>query len=417
VKILAQKDSWQQVAAKSKDALGADDIAKLKAYYLTAVDPLMLAETKKLTALRTTLSDSTENVAELMVMQEMAKPKNSYLLNRGNYDMPSEQVFPNTPEAILPFAAGLPKNRYGLAQWATNADNPLVARVAVNRLWQNFFGTGLVKTSEDFGNQGEIPSHPELLDWLATTFVEQGWDMKALNKLIVMSATYRQDSRPTKEAAEKDPENRYLSHGPAYRMPAEMIRDNALFASGLLNTQIGGKSIKPYQPAGLWEINNTTYTPDTGKAVYRRSLYVIVKRSVPNPTLATFDAPSRSYCIIRRQKTNTPLQALVTLNDPTFVEAAKVLGEQMARNADGKQAITTAYRKLTSRSPTPDEVSLLMALQQVELKKFKTHPEKQKGWLTAGQYRVDKKLDGALIAANTVVASAILNSDASLTKR
>ncbi|QEC74866.1 DUF1553 domain-containing protein [Mucilaginibacter ginsenosidivorax] len=417
VKILAQKDSWQQVAAKNKEALSADDIGKLKAYYLTAVAPLMLAETKKLTALRTTLSDSTENVAELMVMQEMAKPKNSYLLNRGNYDMPGEQVFPNTPEAILPFAAGLPKNRYGLAQWATNADNPLVARVAVNRLWQNFFGTGLVKTSEDFGNQGEMPSHPELLDWLATTFVEQGWDMKALNKLIVMSATYRQDSRPAKEAAEKDPENRYLSHGPAYRMPAEMIRDNALFASGLLNTQIGGKSIKPYQPAGLWEINNTTYTPDTGKAVYRRSLYVIVKRSVPNPTLATFDAPSRSYCIIRRQKTNTPLQALVTLNDPTFVEAAKVLGEQMTRNTDGKAAITTAYRKLTSRSPTADEVSLLMALQQVELKKFKTHPEKQKGWLTAGQYRVDKKLDGALIAANTVVASAILNSDASLTKR
>jgi hypothetical protein len=287
----------------------------------------------------------------------------------------------------------------------------------VNRLWQNFFGTGLVKTSEDFGNQGEMPSHPELLDWLAATFVEQGWNVKALNKMIVMSATYRQDSRPAKEAAEKDPENRFLSHGPAYRMPAEMIRDNALFASGLLNKQIGGKSIKPYQPAGLWEINNTSYVPDTGKAVYRRSLYVIVKRSVPNPTLSTFDAPSRSYCIIRRQKTNTPLQALVTLNDPTFVEAAKVLGEQMTRNIDSRAAITTTYRKLTGRTPIPAEVDLLIGLQQIELKKFKGHPEKQKGWLTAGQYHTDKKLDGALIAANTVVASAILNSDASLTKR
>jgi hypothetical protein len=417
IKTLAQKDNWDKIAAKSKETLTADDMDKLKTYYLAAVDPSMLAEAQKLTALRTTLSDSTENIAELMVMQEMPSPKKSFILNRGNYDMPGEQVFPNTPEAILPFAADLPKNRYGLAQWVTNPDNPLTARVAVNRLWQNFFGAGLVKTSEDFGNQGEMPSHPELLDWLATTFVESGWDMKALNKLIVMSATYRQDSRPTKEAAEKDPENRFLSHGPAYRMPAEMIRDNALFACGLLNTEIGGKSIKPYQPPGLWEINNTTYVPDTGKAVYRRSLYVIVKRSVPNPTLATFDAPSRSYCVIRRQKTNTPLQALVTLNDPTFVEAAKVLGEQMTRNVDSKAAITTAYRKLTGRTPMPDEVTLLMTLQQVELKKFKEHPEKQKGWLTAGQYRVDKKLSGAMIAANTVVASTILNSDASLTKR
>jgi hypothetical protein len=417
VKMLAQKDNWDKIAAKSKEALTADDMDKLKAYYLAAVDPDMLAGGQKLAALRTTLSDSTENIEELMVMQEMPKPKKSFILNRGNYDMPGEEVFPNTPEAILPFPATLPKNRLGLAEWVTDAGNPLTARVEVNRLWQNFFGVGLVKTTEDFGNQGEMPSHPELLDWLATTFVESGWDIKRLNKLIVMSATYRQDSHATKDAAEKDPENRYLSHGPAYRMPAEMIRDNALFASGLLNERIGGKSIKPYQPPGLWEINNTTYTPDTGQAVYRRSLYVVIKRTVPNPTLATFDAPSRSYCIVRRQTTNTPLQALVTLNDPTYVEAAKVMGEQMTKNLDSRAAITTTYRKLTGRRPLPAEVDLLVMLQQAQLKKFKEHPEKQKGWLTAGQYRVDKKLSGALVAANTVVASTILNSDAALTKR
>ncbi|WP_183560993.1 DUF1553 domain-containing protein [Mucilaginibacter sp. SP1R1] len=417
VKTLAQKASWATIAAKDKSSLSADEMNALKTYYLAAVDPDMRAEAQKLKALRTTLSDSTENIAELMVMQEMPKPKKTFLLKRGNYDMPGEQVYPNTPEAILPYAKNLPKNRLGLAKWVTDPNNPLAARVAVNRFWQNFFGVGLVKTAEDFGNQGEMPSHPELLDWLAVKFMESGWNVKALNKLIVMSATYRQDSRASKEAFEKDVENRFLSHGPAYRMSAEMIRDNALMASGLLNAKIGGKSVKPYQPDGLWEINNTTYTPDTGQAVYRRSLYVVIKRSVPNPTLATFDAPSRSYCIMRRQQTNTPLQALVTLNDPTFVEASKVMGEQISRSGNSRAAITDTYRKLTGRTPLPKEVELLLTVQQVELKKFREHPEKENGWLNTGQYKIDKKMDSALIAANTVVASTILNSDASLTKR
>ncbi|SDD83280.1 Planctomycete cytochrome C [Mucilaginibacter pineti] len=417
VKTLAQKAAWSQIAVKAKALLSPEDKNSLKAYYLSAVDPDVQSEEQKLTALRTQLSDSTENIEELMVMREMAKPKKTFLLKRGNYDMPGQQVYPTTPEAILPFDKHLPKNRYGLAQWVTNPNNPLAARVAVNRFWQNFFGTGIVKTAEDFGNQGEMPSHPELLDWLATTFIESGWNVKQLNKMIVMSATYRQDSRASKEAVEKDVENRFLSHGPAYRMQAEMIRDNALLASGLLNTQIGGKSVKPYQPEGLWEINNTSYTPDTGKAVYRRSLYVIIKRSVPNPTLSTFDATARNYCTMRRQKTNTPLQALVTLNDPTFIEAAKVMGEQMTRSHDSRAAIVTTYRKLTGRQPGANEVSLLLTLQQTEFKKFRAHPEKQTGWLNTGQYKIDKTLDSSMIAANTVVASTILNSDASLTKR
>lgn len=422
INILAKKATWATIANKSASELTADDRAILKAYYLTAVNEEVLAAQKELQKWRTTLADSTEQIAEIMVMQEMPKPKTTYLLNRGQYNAPGEEVKPNVPAAILPFSANLPKNRYGLALWLTDANHPLTARVAVNRFWQNFFGTGLVKTSEDFGNQGEMPSHLDLLDWLAVTFREsngttQGWDIKKINKLIVMSATYRQDSKSTKAIRDHDPENRFLSRGPSSRLSAEMLRDNALFASGLLNTKIGGKSVKPYQPEGLWEINNTSYKQDTTDVIYRRSLYVIVKRSVPNPTLGTFDAPSRSYCIARRQKTNTPLQALVTLNDPTFVEAAKAMGVFITEASDSRHAIVTIYQKLTGKMPSSQEIVLLLQLQASEYEKFKQHPDKTKGWLKTGLFKVDKRLDAALIAANTVVASTILNTDATLTKR
>lgn len=417
IKILAQKAAWSDYTAKSREQLSKDGLNELKEYYLSAVHPVVQQLKNNLKQMRTALADSTESVKELMVMQEMPMPKKTFILERGNYDALGDEVFPNTPESILPFPENLPRNRYGLAQWLTHKDNPLTARVAVNRFWQNFFGTGLVKTAEDFGNQGEMPSHPELLDWLAITFRESNWNVKALNKLIAMSATYRQDSRATPEALENDPENRLLAHGPAFRMSAEMIRDNALAASGLLNEKIGGESVKPYQPEGLWQINNTNYVPDTGAAVYRRSLYVLVKRSVPNPTLATFDATSRSYCVVRRQKTNTPLQALVTLNDPTFVETARALGEQMAKSGDARKAIEEAYKKLTGRTPSQKEVDLLVDLQKSQLKKFTQYPGKAKGWLNTGQYVVGKNTDSLLIAANAVVASTILNSDATLTKR
>ena len=417
VSVLAGKNSWKNLAVAGKEHLPTAALAVLKVYYLSAVYPALEKEEKVLQQMRHTLTDSTANVEELMVMQEMPVPKKSYVLQRGNYNMPGEEVFPNTPAAIFPFPKNLPRNRYGLAQWLTDENHPLTARVAVNRFWQNLFGTGLVKTAEDFGNQGEMPSHPQLLDWLAVSFRESGWDIKKLNKLIAMSAAYRQDSRATKDLREKDPENRLLARGPACRMSAEMIRDNALHASGLLNSKIGGKSVKPYQPDGLWEINNTSYSRDSGEAVYRRSLYVIVKRSVPNPTLATFDAVSRSYCVVRRQKTNTPLQALVTLNDPTFTEAMKVMGAQMVTATDKRESIITAYRKLAARTPNQKEIDLLLLLQQTEEKKFAAHPEKARGWLHAGQYIIDKKFDSLQVAANAVVASAILNSDACLTKR
>ncbi|WP_019989810.1 DUF1553 domain-containing protein [Rudanella lutea] len=418
IRVLARKASWANLAGKAPAELSEADKATLLAYYLAVEDTNVRAARQTLQQRRTAFSDSTRRIAELMVMQEMPSPKKTFLLNRGQYDLPGPEVFPNTPASILAFPASLPKNRLGLAQWLTDNRHPLTARVAVNRYWQNFFGTGLVKTTEDFGNQGELPSHPELLDWLAVTFAQDfDWDVKRLVKLMVMSATYRQDSRALAGLRERDPENRLLARGPATRLTAEMLRDNALMASGLLNPKLGGKSVKPYQPDGLWEINSMTYKADTTDAVYRRSLYVVVKRSVPNPTLGTFDAPSRSSCVVRRQRTNTPLQALVTLNDPTFVEAAGVLGEHMARQPDARQAITDAHRRLTGRTPAERELALLLKLQQTEFEKFKANPAKTTGWLKTGRHRRDPSLDPAGVAAYAVVASTILNSDATLTKR
>jgi hypothetical protein len=417
INVLAKKTSWTSLSQKEIEHLSNTEKENLRQFYITAVDSNSLAAQKALIKSRTALADSMEHIPELMVMQEMPKPKQTFLLQRGQYDAPGPEVYPNTPESILAFSKKYPKNRLGLAKWLTDQNHPLTARVAVNRLWQNFFGTGLVKTSEDFGNQGEMPTHPELLDWLAVNFQEKNWDLKELNKLMVMSATYRQDSRTNKNLREIDPENRLLARGPAKRLTAEMIRDNALLASGLLNDKIGGKSIKPYQPEGLWDINGATYKPDSSDQIYRRSLYIVVKRTVPNPTLGTFDASQRSSCIVRRQSTNTPLQALVTLNDPTFLEAAKKLGEQMCSDADVKKSIEKTYQKLTGKQPSEAEIKLLMDLREKEYQKFKAEPDKSKGWLSAGLSKTNPNLEATALAANAVVASTILNSDAALTKR
>ena len=417
IKILAKKANWADIAQKSRKELSKVETGILNEYYLSAVNPQIIEARKALQLERKIYSDTTENIKELMVMQEMHKPKKTYLLSRGQYDAPAKEVFPNTPERIFPFPTNLPKNRYGLAQWLTDERNPLTARVAVNHLWQNFFGNGIVKTAENFGNQGEVPSHLDLLDWLSIEFRESGWDVKKMNKLIVMSATYQQDSKASLIAKEKDPENKFLARGPANRLTSEMIRDNALTACGILNKKIGGKSFYPYQPAGLWEINNTSYIQDSTDEVYRRSLYIVLKRTVPNPTLANFDGPSRASCVVRRQSTNTPLQALVTLNDPTFIEAAKIMGEEMSKQANSQKAINDVYRKLTGTTPTSKEIDLLTTLQQNEYSKFKTNPSKIKGWLNTGLYKINKTLDPSLVAANTVVASTILNSDATITKR
>jgi hypothetical protein len=370
-----------------------------------------------LAELRKSYVDSVEKVKEVMVMEETPEPVPSYILDRGVYNAKGEEVFPNTPKAILPMPDDYPKNRLGFAKWLFHEDHPLTARVAVNRFWQHYFGYGLVKTSEDFGNQGEMPSHPKLLDWLALEFRDSGWDVKAFQKLIVMSHTYQQSSMVSEELMEMDIDNRLLARGPSKRLSGEMLRDNALASSGLLNKTIGGESVSPYQPEGLWRVNNATYRQDTGDKLYRRSMYTIWKRSVPHPTLATFDAPARDVCTIQRQETNTPLQALVLLNDPTYIEASRVLGKRMSDLGDLKLGISSVFRQLTGRKIKEKELQLLLELQENEYKKFSTNLEKTKGWLNTGEFKLENGVDKALVAANAVVANTIMNADACITKR
>lgn len=414
---LYQPTTFTGIASKNWETLSASEKDLLKEYYFANIS----AESKKikeeLKKLRVSLNDTTERIPELMVMEETPKPIPAYLLDRGDYSSPAEQVYPDVPKSILPMPDSLPRNRLGLAKWLLHPDHPLTARVAVNRYWQLFFGKGLVRTAEDFGNQGEMPSHPELLDWLAVSFRESEWNVKALVKMMVMSATYRQNSITTPDIMEADPENVLLARASPSRLTAEMVRDNALFASGLLNKDIGGKSAYPYQPEDLWRMNGSRYRQDSGALVYRRGMYTIWRRSIPNPTQATFDVGIRTSCIVRRQKTNTPLQALITLNDPTYVEAAKVMGETMTRVNNPAEAITVTFRKLAGRNPTTQELDLLIDLFNKEADKFEKHPAKTKGWLATGQYVVDKELPGHLVAAYAVIASTIINTDASITKR
>jgi predicted DNA-binding protein YlxM (UPF0122 family) len=417
VAVLAGKAEWKDITSKKPALLNQNERLILEKYYEDVLDKSLKILVDSLSFSRKSLADSLEKVEELMVMQESKIPKKTYLLHRGHYENKGKEVFPATPEAVLPFPEYLPKNRLGLAKWLFLPGHPLTSRVIVNRFWQYFFGNGLVKTAEDFGNQGSLPSHPELLDWLAITFQQSAWDVKALIKSMVMSATYQQSSVPSESLRSRDPENRYYARGPSERLTAEMLRDNALFAGGLLNRQIGGKSIKPYQPDKLWEINSAGYQVDTGNLVYRRSLYILIKRSVPNPTLSTFDAGSRSFCMVSRQKTNTPLQVLVTLNDPTYVEVSKVMGEKMQAQGNENKAISDSFRRLTARKPTKLELELLLQLKKSQEKMFREQPEKAKVWLSAGQYVLKPIRDTAGLAAHAVVVNTILNTDATLTKR
>lgn len=414
---LAALEEPELLSKKSEQQLTIYDKTILKELYKQAVSKKMHQELEELSQLRKAYADSIEKIKEVMVMKETKEPVQSYILDRGVYDAKTDSVFPNTPSKIFPMSENTPKNRLGLSKWLFNPKNPLTARVAVNRFWQHYFGTGLVKTSEDFGNQGEMPSHPELLDWLALHFINSDWDMKAIQKMIVLSNTYQQSSKASKQLQEIDPENRLLARGPSQRLTGEMLRDNALVASGLLTKQIGGKSVNPYQPEGLWRVNGAAYTEDKGVNLYRRSLYTIWKRSVPHPTLATFDAPARDVCTIRRQETNTPLQALLLLNDPIYTETARALGNEMLSYKKTTDGIAIAYKKLTGKTITNKELNLLADLQKTEYQKFKENPSKIKGWLQTGAFTIDKGADKALIAANAVVANTIMNSDATITKR
>lgn len=366
-----------------------------------------------------------DTLTEVMVITEMKIPRKTFILNRGAYDQPTEQVFPATPAKILPFDENLPKNRLGLAEWLFDKRNPLTARVAVNRYWQLFQGRGLVKTLEDFGSQGSLPTHPELLDWLAVNFRESDYDIKALCKLIVMSATYQQSSKFREELNEKDPENIYLAKAPSYRLQAEFIRDIALHSSGLLYNKIGGKSAKPYQPEGLWiEKGNFShkllhYKQDKGKNLYRRSLYTFIRRTSPPPFFSTFDAPSRDRCTLNREITNTPLQALLLLNDPQFVEAAKMIAQrvQLHGQYNLNEQIILTFRMVTSRTPDVEEISILQSLFNEQMKHYKTHPKEAKQLLAVGESLIEPKLDPIYTAALTMVSSAVLNHDEMYMKR
>nr|WKN37271.1 DUF1553 domain-containing protein [Tunicatimonas sp. TK19036] len=373
---------------------------------------------RKLQQLRRQKNQITEEVPEVMVMDELKETRSSYLLERGVYDAHGEEVHPTTPASVLTFPDSLPQNRLGLAQWLMHPDNPLTSRVIVNRYWQTYFGRGLVKTAADFGNQGEMPSHPRLLDWLAVSFRESGWDIKAMQKMIVMSATYRQSSTVLPEQRKNDPENVLLARGPSARMNAEMLRDCALASSGLLTPTIGGPSVKPYQPEGLWAFNGGHYEPDTGDKLYRRSLYTFWKRTVPPPTMNTFDAPDRSYCIVKRQQTSTPLQALIMLNDPQFVEAARIIAQKVVQEEDQTNGrINHTFRLLTGRMPKPQERKILQDLLEAETAKFEKDPEKAEGWLSQGDSPTTSDASPVALASYTVLASTIMNSDAFITKR
>lgn len=415
---LGDAPAAQELLTSAPGLLSPPQRAQLRNHYLTVMLPAYREKERELARIRRQLVDSMERVQEIMVMKEMDEPRQTHILDRGQYDAPAAPVESRVPDWVLPMTEGAPANRLGLAQWLFEPDHPLTARVAVNRYWLQLFGRGLVKTAEDFGNQGEMPTHPELLDWLATEYIANGWDTRAILKTMVMSRTYRMSSAPVSEEQRlADVDNVWLGRGPSGRLDAEMIRDNALAASGLLNDKIGGKSVKPYQPDGLWKMNNAVYEQDEGEDLYRRSLYVFWKRTVPHPTLATFDVPDRNECTVRRQETNTPLQALVLMNDPAFVEAARMLGSRITRATDREEAIAKVFTHLSGRSPGEEEVNLLRQVRENELKVFTENPAKAGGWLTAGYSRTDPTLNPAEVAADAVLASLIINSDAVITKR
>ena len=376
-----------------------------------------------LAAANKSLADFEDNMPTLMVMKEAAQPRDAFILKRGEYDKPGDKVTRGLPAALPPMPAGAPNNRLGLAQWLVSGSHPLTARVWVNRQWEKFFGTGIVKTSENLGSQAEWPSHPELLDWLATEFVRLRWDMKAIQKLIVTSAAYRQSSRVTPQLLERDPENRLLARGPRFRLSAEAVRDQALAVSGLLAERIGGSSVRPYMPQGVWDEtsvygNLRNYQPDKGDGLYRRTLYTIWKRTAAPPSMLLFDSPNREICTVKRSRTNTPLQALALLNEVTYVEAARHLAGRMIQEGGTSMAerIAWAFRVVTARKPAAEELAVLTARCAARLERFKQNPDAAMQLITQGATPSDATFDPAELAACTITANVLLNLDEVVTR-
>lgn len=413
IELLARGQKLTEVAADSRQAREA---------YLEAAAP---AAQKQLWAKWIQLEQERERLERsfptVMVMAENPERRATHVLIRGEYNKPGERVEPGLPSFLPPLPTGVANDRLGLAKWMVSPEQPLTARVNINRFWQLVFGTGLVKTTEDFGSQGEYPSHPELLDWLAVEFVESGWDVKHMMKLMVTSATYQQDARTTPELTQRDPENRLLAHGPRLRLAAEVIRDQALAAAGLLNGKLGGPSVKPYQPAGLWEeqsMQNMDYKQDHGEALYRRSLYMYWKRTIAPPMMIHFDASTRESCVVRESRSNTPLQALNLMNDVTFLEAGRQIGRRMLAEGGASDAARIAYgmKLVVGRAPSSRELAILSSSLNYHRDYFATNAGRVDTYLAQGESPREARWDATEQASYMALASLMLNLDETVTK-
>jgi Protein of unknown function (DUF1553)/Protein of unknown function (DUF1549)/Concanavalin A-like lectin/glucanases superfamily/Planctomycete cytochrome C len=422
--VLAGAARAAALARMPADKRPRDEQDGVFAWWRRVIDPASRELRDKLAVLAAEEGAIKQRGTYAHVMHERAEPAMAFVLHRGEYDKRRDPVKADTPDVLPPMPADLPKNRLGLARWLVAPEHPLTARVVVNRFWQEVFGAGLVRSAGDFGVTGELPSHPELLDWLAVEFRTSGWDLKRLFRLIVESSTYRQSAVVTREKREKDPHNRLLSRGPRFRMDGEMIRDAALGSSGLLVGKIGGPSVKPYQPEGVWEAvampesNTHFYRPDRGDRLYRRSVYTFWKRSAPPASMEVFNAPSREVCTIRRERTNTPLQALVTLNDPQFVEAARSLAERALKQGGPTAEERTNYiaTRLLARPLRPEEFAVVQTSFVKLVANYQSHPDQAAELLAVGESRPDSSVDPSTLAAWTMVTNELMNLDEFLTK-
>ncbi|MSU34270.1 MAG: DUF1553 domain-containing protein [Pedosphaera sp.] len=410
------------IGTPSKDRTDEQRNALVKFFRENADNPAKHAETA-LAAARKKADDLRSSLPTTMIMEELPKPREAHVLIRGEYDKPGEKVGRGLPASLPPLPAGAPLNRLGLAQWLVSGKHPLTARVWVNRAWEKFFGIGIVRTTENLGSQAEWPSHPELLDWLATEFVRLGWNMKEMQKLIVMSATYRQSSKVTTDLTEKDPENRLLARGPRFRLTAELLRDQALALSGLFVEKTGGPSVRPYMPAGVWDETSVygdlrNYKADSGEGLYRRTLYTIWKRTSAPPTMLLFDSPTREICTVKRTRSNTPLQALALLNEATYVEAARKLAERMIAVGGPTPAdrIAWAFRRVTARKPDTEEIKTLSAGLTKRLTLYRQSPDAAKKLIAVGAIQSGPEFDPAELAAYTLTANVLLNLDETVTR-
>ena len=421
ITVLATDRSLDQIARIPRAERTQGQSEKMRLGFLDQYAPVEIRDSWRrvldLSAERKRLIHSFPTV---MVMQERANPRETFILDRGAYDSPSDKVEPSVPALFSGFRNGAPRSRLEFARWLVDPSNPLTARVTVNRFWQMYFGQGLVRTAENFGSQGEWPTHPLLLDWLATEFMDSGWDMKALQRAIVLSATYRQSSESTPELRSRDPQNRLLARGPRFRLPAEVIRDQALFLAGLMVERQGGPSVKPYQPDGLWEelTSGQSYNQSEGEDLYRRSLYTYWKRTIAPPFMLTFDASGREACAVLEIRTNTPLQALNLMNDVTYVEAARFLAQRMMLEggASPGDRIEFAYRLSTGRQPDDRRAAILLESYQHHLANYEADRKAALQLVSQGERPRNPELDLAELASYTTVASLILNLDETISK-